>query len=115
MNKREVVFGTYRVVVGEATAKAGMIRSVLAANALEEENALGTPGTIEASARRIMHIVLYPALVAAVVEHSGFDKWPLDFNEFCELPESFVIEWEEATYALNPHWLPRNQEAKKKE
>jgi hypothetical protein len=55
---------------------------------------------------RILRLMTYPDLMAATIEQSGFDEWPLSFEAFCALPDVFASQWEQAVYRLNPHWLP---------
>jgi len=49
--------------------------------------------------------IIYPALVAAVADHAGFEAWPIPFEEFLALDEGFAAQWEQAVFELNPHWL----------
>jgi hypothetical protein len=89
----------------------GMLRSVLVGNASNGLNPADDSldgDALSQTARWIMRRVLYPALIAATVEHN-FDHWPISFEEFQELPEPFEIAWEEATYDLNPHWRVRKE------
>jgi len=44
--------------------------------------------------------------MANLVEASGFDEWPISYDDFAQLPEQLVMLWETAAYDLNPHWLP---------
>lgn len=57
-------------------------------------------------ALKIIKGTTYPNLIGAVEDSSGFSEWPVSLSEFMELPESFVVEWEQAVYSLNPHWQP---------
>ncbi len=102
-----VKYGKYRVVVGVATVLDGIRRTTLAAKAIAEEQSAGESNDMEYVLRRFAHTVVYPAMVASVKEQSGFDTWPIPFDEFCQLPDDFVLQWEAATYELNPHWSPQ--------
>jgi len=55
--------------------------------------------------RTLLRLYTYPDLVAATVEAQGI-PWPLSFEDFLELPDRLAAQWENAVYALNPHWLP---------
>jgi hypothetical protein len=62
----------------------------------------------------IASVFTYPDLVAAAreLQISGIEGDPT-FDQFCQLPEAFVMPWEEAVYQLNPHWLPQGDDEKK--
>jgi hypothetical protein len=47
---------------------------------------------------------IYPDVMAATIANTGFDHWPLSFDEFMDLPERLFGEWTQAVSALNPHW-----------
>lgn len=53
----------------------------------------------------ILRTFTYPDLTAATASAVGL-PWPLAFDDFLQLPDAWVAEWEQAVYALNPHWLP---------
>lgn len=62
----------------------------------------------------VIRMMIYPSLIAAVKSHEGFESWPVSYQEFAMLPENFVVEWEQATFDLNPNWrgtppLPRKK------
>ena len=95
-----------------ATALIGMRRSVLAYQSRSEMKQDEPDEAV-----RILRTVTYPDLIAPVVEQTGFDQWPISFEDFCDLPDDLVVVWERAVYALNPHWntLPEAQvDAEKK-
>jgi hypothetical protein len=104
---------TASVTVGEATTLIGMRRTRMryeagqAEKALRDANAGGTPDPDES----ILRLVTYPDLVAPIVEIdiNGEHDTP-GLSQFMELPETFVMEWENAVYELNGHWLPRSRE-----
>jgi len=116
-NKRDtetVEHGDITITVGVASILMGMQRSIAKGEAFRASK----EGKVE-PAQRILAIVTYPDLVASVVEADGI-PWPLEFEDFLELPEVLVTRWEEAAYRLNPHWLPgydeeAAEEAEKKE
>ena len=57
-----------------------------------------------------------PDCLGATVEIRNLDESKqslsaeLSFDEFLDLPEALIQMWQEATYAVNPHWLPRLRE-----
>lgn len=69
--------------------------------------------------RRFLRFVSYADVVAATPAGQGFEQWPLTFDAYADLPEAWLIAWEAAVYALNPHWLPappaNAEDAEKKE
>jgi hypothetical protein len=105
MNRKEIKFGQYKVVVQAATVSIGMYRSILINNAVQEEDAIApVEGNLQYLARRILHTMIYPTLIAGTVEAEGFEHWPITFAEFAELPEEMEPLWENAVFELNPHW-----------
>ena len=93
-----------RIIVSEATALQGMKRSRLAFEA----------GAIDDPDLRILRGFYYPALMAAAkqIEIEGVLN-DVTFDDFAALPELLVKQWEEAAFALNPHWLPQDADEKK--
>jgi hypothetical protein len=62
--------------------------------------------------------LVYPSCLAAVVAHTGFDTWPLTPDEFQDLPRQFAVDWEIATFELNPFWqaqVPEDAASKNEE
>lgn len=106
---KTVEYGAYSVSVAEATALQGMRHTILKDDMISRVSEDDDPALI------YLKRIFYPALISAVVEHSGFEFWPISFEEFLKLPDSFVVEWERATYDLNPHWQPGYQPAKPEE
>lgn len=129
---------TYRIVVTEATALVGMKRTILQGQAqgyldgLRKEGADGdgkgkgkgkaaddrpVRSELEVSALGVLAIWTYPALMAAASEMDGLDP-AMGMEAFIALPDALVDDWVEATYELNPHWLPQlepaDEEAEKK-
>lgn len=105
---------TARITLSEATVLIGMKRTRLRLEAEPDKEA--DPD------KRILRLFTYPDLLAATTEITlipadGEGKYicPPDFDTFILLPEELATAWEQATYALNPHWLPGSEkEAKKK-
>lgn len=67
--------------------------------------------------RQLLRAVVYPDLIAPVASTQGFADWPISFEDFLELPETLVIDWENAVYELNPHWqsAQANEQGEKKQ
>lgn len=88
-------------VVTKAEADAQALVQVKKKLGLQPKEPLpkGFDGTIEA---RIAQST-WPNCMACLVRSEGFPLM-LTFEEFCQLPEQFVKEWEGAALALNPHW-----------
>lgn len=103
--KKVVKYEDYELTVGVANAESGMYRTLLIEQAQAEEG--GVMGDLKALSRRLLHTVLYPSMIAATEEWKGFDKWPISFDDYCKLPEPFVMEWEVAVFELNKHWQPK--------
>jgi hypothetical protein len=95
-----------RIVVSEATAMQGIKRSRLAFEA----------GNIDDPDLRLLRGFYYPALLAGArqIEINGALGDPV-FDDFAALPELLVKQWEDAVWALNPHWLPQDTDEKKAE
>lgn len=101
---------TYTLRVSEADAEMGMYRTLLQEEAIAAENDLALDGQgldLRAASRRILHTIMYPAMIAASEPLSGFKDWPISFEEYKKLPEPLIIEWEEKVFTLNAHWQPR--------
>jgi len=118
---------TYRVVVTEATALVGMKRTILQGQAQGYLDSVRTEdgdgkgkgkgkaaddrpvrSALEVSALGVLAIWTYPALMAAASELDGGDLGPtMGMEAFIALPDALVDDWVEATYELNPHWLPQ--------
>lgn len=65
------------------------------------------------------HIRLYPDLLACSsgrIVVDGVNIWPPTFEQFWQLPEEMVIQWQDAVYQANAHWRPelRGDENEKK-
>ena len=104
---------TYELKVFQADAEMGMYRTMLQESAIAEENARKEQDTdLRSVSRRILHTLLYPAMVAASEPVKGFDEWPITFDEYRKLPEPLIIEWEEKVFTLNSHWQPQQQKTK---
>lgn len=110
-----------RATVSEATSLMGMKRSVLISQALadiRDEQGLkegeDLPDNVEIMARLFLRRYTFPNCLACLVEAEGFAA-SLPFEEFSNLPDRFVAEWEEAALSLNSHWKPRTDEEEKEE
>lgn len=89
------------LTVSEADVLAGMKRTRLKYEGLSLEG--------EDSDRRLLRLYTFPDLIAATVAAEGI-PWPLDFEDYLNLPDALGALWEKAVYALNPHWLPASKE-----
>lgn len=92
------------ITVVRATARIGMTRYVLANKGYKENEA--EPD----EALKMLRVMVYPDLVAATTQVTGM-KYPLEFDEFIELPEDLINKWAEAVYVVNPHWRAVLEEA----
>lgn len=106
---KTVESGACSVCVSEATALQGMRHTIL------REEMASRVNEGDDSALVYLKRIFYPALISAVTDYSGFEFWPISFEDFLELPDSFVGEWERATYELNPHWQPGYEPSKPEE
>jgi hypothetical protein len=107
---KTVKFEEYELTIGIANAESGMYRTLLIEQAQAEEAAniaADFASDLKSLSRRLLHTILYPSMIAAVKEQKGFAEWPIPFDEFRELPEPFMIEWEQAVFSLNGHWQPK--------
>lgn len=114
-----------QVTVSEATALMGMRRNILISRAIaairdewdpKEED---EPSSVEVMAQHFLRRYVYPNCLACLVKAQGFSL-DLPFEEFSDLPDAFVAEWENMALLLNPHWRLQadeedEEEAKKKE
>lgn len=89
--------GDVTLVVVRATARIGMARYILANKGFKENEA--EPD----EALKLLRVMVYPDLIAATTTVTGM-KFPLEFEEFIELPEDFINQWADAVYEVNPHW-----------
>lgn len=87
------------ITISEASVLMGTRRGVLRGEAMRTEIEDERPE------QWLLRVITFPDLASATVETSGLD-WPLTFAGFCELSETFVNEWTDAVYMLNPHWMP---------
>lgn len=107
---------TLKAVVGEASSLRGMKRTVLINQAVTDiraeqglESDAEFPDDIEVIARSFLRRYTYPNCLACLLEAEGFSV-DLSFEEFAELPDAFVGQWEKAAIQLNPHWELRARE-----
>lgn len=106
METEVIEFGDYKLTISEATVLVGMRRVRLR---VEGDKAGDTDSDM-----RILRMLVYPDLIAPVVEQSGFEVWPVPFEDFLNLPEEIAIKWEDAVYKLNPHWQLSSSEPEEK-
>lgn len=114
MEQRTVVYqaaglGAVRLTVQAATVVTGMQRALLRGTAqgylaVLEQQAGGPPAQWDAL--RLALTLWYPDLLAATVAAEGLDL-ALPPEQFLALPDGLIAAWEDAVYALNPHWLGR--------
>lgn len=110
------------IVAGPSNLRMGMRRSLLIEEQRKhvEQYKDENPEllALDYLALELLRVQMYPSLVAAVISQEGFEKWPITFEEFLELPEELGIKWEAAVGELNPHWIPQApvelEEARKK-
>lgn len=112
LKQETVKFEEYELVLAAATGEIGVYRTILRQNAVDEEAVEdASHPELEKDLKRasvvVLHTLMYPAMVAAAVEHKGFDHWPPTFEEFRNLPEELIAEWEVVTFRLNDHWRPQ--------
>ena len=100
------------VVVGEATYAMGLHRTLLIQEQAEFTIDVSTP---ENRAKGLLLSLFYPSMIASVVEQEGFEVWPISRDDFVSLPEALMAEWEQATFELNPHWVPETPEKPEEE
>jgi hypothetical protein len=99
------------ITVTQATVLQGMRRTRLQ---MEARGAKDEDQDVQ-----ILHILVYPDLVAASEKGSiTVDNEPLpfppSFEQFLELPAALDNLWEMAVYDLNPHWMAGAEDAEKK-
>ncbi len=99
-----------KITVKRANGYAGMKRSMLTYEAVQKNEQNEETDPVIA----ILRTMTYPDLIAATVTAEGV-PWPMRFEEFMELPDDLISVWEEATYAVNPHWNPPGAADEKKE
>ena len=96
------------ITVAKATVRMGAQRTAMLATSTIPEEAADT----------IVQRV-WINVVSATVEvknAEGAEKivpWPLDLDDFAELPEPLGVKWENEVHDLNAHWVPwRERESK---
>lgn len=120
-----------RLIVGQATVLMGMKRAVLQGSAeswvasrrakvltdiaaqdddsADDDPTAGnghSPEILTLMAGSLAARILYPDLIACVVEADGLDVEALTVDAFLELPDRLINAWDAVVYELNPHWLP---------
>jgi hypothetical protein len=93
-----------RLVVAQATVRMGIERQAMQEAARRHRDEMPRVG--------LLRLLTWPDLVASTVDgaitvgETVRPVYDLTFDEWLDLPEALVMEWESAVYALNPHWLP---------
>jgi hypothetical protein len=96
-----------RLVVTQATVREGVTRTIRQQVARSEVGDTPPDPKLDpvGFGLYVLQVMTLPDLLAATIEQSGLPSWPLSFEDFLTLPDSFNSEWEQAVYKLNPHWL----------
>jgi len=105
-DKLNVVF-----TVRQATVFDGMNRSVLLSQMYSTTPSGEDMSEVE-RLRRMLLIRTYPACLAVTsVINRGDDAILMDMTpeEFLQLPDVLVMQWEEVVFRLNPHWVIRRR------
>jgi len=104
------------LVVREATTADAFRKGALARKfATELGINLGEAGGVKGIELMRVHVAtrFLPECISATVEVKNRDKektqlkLDLTVDDFLALPEALVMLWQEAMYALNPHWFPK--------
>jgi hypothetical protein len=110
-----------RVTVTQASRALGIKKAAIADGAMQS---LGEPDVlspIETLIIRFTGSAIYPSCAAATTNIENGDaavqklKLPMTYREFLDLPDKLVEMWEQAVFALNPHWVPFSEQGEKKE
>lgn len=106
-----------KVVVAKATVRRGLLRSHLADEGIRIEH--------EDALEHLFAWMQYPAAIAGAVSGEvsisgiAFSACELSLKQFLELPEELAVDWLDAVFELNPHWVykkaedPKSAEGKK--
>jgi hypothetical protein len=101
----------YELTVGYANALIDTRRGVLIAKADEDSRGETDEATV------ILRRFVYPDCIAPVKKQTGFDHWPISFDEFCEIEPGLLKTWSDAVYEVNPSWnlapLTKEEQEKK--
>ncbi len=110
MKVETIALNGLSVTIGEANAKIGFKRTRLAMEAKAQAEAGIKAGRPLDRDEYALLTIAYPAMVACVIAHDGFENWPaggeLSPADFLTLPDRFFVMWEQAVYNLNRHWFP---------
>jgi len=100
-----------RLTINRATVRIGMMRTLLQEKARvaahERSPEAITDDELWNDIELWSQINFFPSLIAATSDAKGFEEWPPTYEQFLELPELLVMEWESAVFELNPHWRPK--------
>lgn len=100
------------LTVVRVNVERGILRAMLISQARKDHTPPDPDADLIAHGRYLLATQIYPSLIAATVETTGFDHWPPSFDEYLALPEELDIIWEDAVYDLNPHWTQSASEKK---
>lgn len=103
-----------QLTIQKANYQQGLRRTLLIQQILKDPSIIAVSEEVD-QVRSIMGMLFYPSMIASVVQHDGFEHWPITLDEFMDLPEELMIQWEEATYELNPSWRPPNSDEEDQE
>lgn len=99
------------LTVRQATVMDGMNRSVLLAKMYGDTPDIDSLSDVE-RLRRMLLVRTYPACLAVTsVINRGEDAILMDMTpeQFLTLPDALVMQWEDAVFRLNPHWVIRRR------
>jgi len=105
----------FEVTVGEATVLQGMKRQMLQSESLtflpEKKGKRQVPDAPEQLGLYLLRRYTWPNCIACTIASSkAVHHEELTFEQFCQLPEQFVADWENAALEKNPHWRLRSME-----
>jgi hypothetical protein len=95
------------VVVGRATARMGIRRSLLIYDAMDAKEKADKEGTKMDQEAYVVSYRTLPDLIAGTMSVTGMD-FPMTADQLLDMPEDVVNAWLKAIYAKNPHWDPAN-------
>lgn len=98
---------SYSVTVYKANTEMGMRKTLLEELAQVDAAPVTDYKDIPSLSKRLVQTLLYPNLIACVIENEGFQQWPPSYEQFAGLPDKFVAEWERTVFEINAHWAPK--------
>lgn len=107
---KTIEFEGIKITIGRANAVSSTRRSVLAFRGSKDS-------ATEPEEIAVLRTISYPDCTSPVISSSGilqledgstldFSHPPLNFEEFCRIPDQLLILWEATVYEVNPHWNP---------